>query len=708
MKVATLTMAALALHGAAAFHLCGQTRSSSSDNADWPAYGGSGEEIRYSKLAQITRANVSGLSVAWTFKTPGGTGATQTQPIVINGVLFSLTPTHKVIALEAGTGKQVWMFDSGLVGRGPNRGVVYWSEGNDRRIFSAVQSFVYALNADTGRPITAFGDNGRIDLRQDLGREPDKQSIVLTSPGVIYQDLLIVGGRTPESLPSPPGDIRAYDVRTGKMRWSFHTIPHPGEYGYRTWPKDAWTYTGSANNWPGMAVDAGRGIVYVPTGSAATDFYGADRIGNDLFADCLLALNARTGKRIWHFQFVHHDIWDRDPPSPPNLVTVTRNGKRIDAVSQTTKQGWVYLFDRVTGKPLFPMVTRSYPPSTVPGEIASKMQSLPTKPAPYSRQFLTEDLLSARTPEVHRWAISQFRNFRSEGQFIPFGITQQTVIFPGFDGGAEWGGAAFDPQTSLLYVNANDMAWTASLTKNKGKNSGRQIYLNNCGACHGENLAGAPPQIPSLVGVGSRRDPGQIATIIHQGAGRMPSFPNLSETEISGLIEYLTSGEDKELASKGPSPINQEYRFTGYHRFVDEGGYPAVAPPWGTLNAIDLSTGEYAWKIPLGEYPELVSQGVKNTGTENYGGPIVTAGGLVFIGATNYDRKFRAFDKETGKLLWEAELPKAGNATPITYEVNGRQYVVIYATGGYDRRPKAQMSAAHAPESAYVAFSLPN
>jgi quinoprotein glucose dehydrogenase len=667
---------------------------------DWPAYGGTPEQIRYSSLKQINRSNVSRLQVVWTYDTADGPGASQTQPIVVNGVLFGVTPRHKVVALDAATGKLLWRFDSGIAGRGPNRGVVYWAAGRDRRVFAAVESFIYALNASTGKAIPEFGAEGRIDLRENLGRDPQKQSVVLTSPGVVYKDLLIVGGRNPEALPSPPGDVRAYDVRTGKLRWSFHTIPHPGEYGYDAWPKDAWTYSGSANNWAGMAVDRNRGIVYVPTGSAASDFYGADRIGDNLFANTLLALNAETGARVWHFQAVKHDIWDRDFPSPPSLVTVKHDGKTVDAVAQTTKQGWVYLFDRTNGKPLFPIEYRQYPPSAVPEEVAAATQPLPVRPLPFARQFLSEDMLSNRTPEVHQWALERFRTLRSEGQFVPFGVGKETVIFPGFDGGAEWGGSAFDPETGLLFVNANEMPWTSSLAESQVGNSGRQVYLANCANCHADNMTGEPPQFPSLVNIGNKRSPQEISAVVRQGAGRMPGFPNLKPPEVAALVQYMLSGENKELEAGESAARTPKYRFTGYHKFLDPDGYPAVAPPWGTLNAINLNTGEYAWKIPLGEYPELSEKGMKDTGTENYGGPIVTAGGLVFIAATNFDRKFRAFDKLTGKLVWEALLPLAGNATPATYSAGGRQFVVIYATGGKGKRGDPSGGI-------YVAFALP-
>ena len=665
---------------------------------EWPVYGGGPEGLRHSTLKQINRGNVKQLTVAWSYDAQDGPGGLQTSPIIVGGVLYANTPKHRVIALDAGTGKLLWKFDSGLDLRGPNRGVTYWAEGDDRRIFAGAGSFVYALDARTGKAMAGFGREGRIDLREDLGREPGKQSIALTTPGVIYKDLLIVGGRTAESLPASPGDIRAYDVRSGKLRWSFHTIPHPGEFGYETWQKDAWKYIGSANNWAGMAVDQKRGIVYAPTGSAAADFYGANRLGDDLFANTLLALDANTGMRIWHFQAVKHDLWDRDFPSPPNLVTVRQNGRMVDAVAQTTKQGYVFLFDRTTGKPLFPVEARKYPASTVPGEVAAESQVLPTRPAPFARQVLTESMLTNRTPEAHAWAVEQFRKFISGGQFVPPSVGKDTVIFPGFDGGAEWGGSAFDPESGVLYVNSTEMAWTSALADSGSGMSGRQVYLTQCAVCHRDDRGGAPPQIPSLTDVASRRKAAEVSAVIRQGAGRMPGFPSLSRAAVEGLVQFVMSGEDKEMESTAPSPIDLKYRFTGYHKFVDPDGYPAIAPPWGTLNAINLNTGEYAWKIPLGEYPELAEKGMKDTGSENYGGPIVTAGGLVFIGATNFDKKLRAFDKDTGKLLWETTLPFAGNATPATYEVGGRQFVVIAAGGGKSRAPSGGM---------YVAFALP-
>jgi quinoprotein glucose dehydrogenase len=669
-------------------------------NQDWPVYGGSPEGTHYSGLSQINRANVKQLKLAWTYNT-GETGGLQTSPIIIDGILFGISPTQKIFALDASTGKLLWQFDSGIKGTQPDRGLAYWSHGKDKRILVGVMNFVYALDATTGKPISTFGKEGRVDLREGLGREPaSSQSVDLTSPPIIYKTLFIVGGRNPETLPSPPGDIRAFDVRTGELRWTFHTIPHPGEFGYDTWPSSAWKTSGSANNWSGMSLDTKRGILYVPTGSAAFDFYGGDRLGDNLFANCLLALDAETGKRLWHFQGVRHDLWDRDFPSHPVLLTVSRDGKSIDAVAQTSKQGFVFLFDRVTGASLFPLRSLPYPPSNMPGEVASPMQTLPTKPAAFSRQQLNESLLTNRTADSQQWALEKFRTFRNGGQFLPFTVGRDTVVFPGFDGGAEWGGPAVDPQTGIIYINANDLAWTGALAEGKDATGARALYLNQCSICHAENLAGSPPVFPSLIGITTRLDSKSIASTIKHGKGRMTGFPNLSDGDISGLLNYLATGESKEIESSAPPLPGMKYHLTGYKRFLDPDGYPAVAPPWGTLNAIDLNTGEYVWKIPFGEYPELAEKGMKNTGTENYGGPVVTAGGLLFIGATNFDKKFRAFDKSTGELLWETTLPFAANATPAVYQVNGRQLIVVAAGGGKD--PKSPSGGL------YIAFALPS
>ncbi len=772
-------------------------------SSDWPVYGGQKADDHYSSLIQINRSNVHDLRVAWTFDTEEKAAGLQASPLVVGRTLYAYTPTQKVIALDAATGKLLWTFDSGVEGTQPVRGLTWWTDGTENRLFAGAANFLYALDPRDGKPIPTFGENGRIDLRKNLRGDYKEQSIALTTPGIVYKDLIIVGGRNPETHPAPPGDIRAFDVHTGTLRWSFHTIPHPGEDGYDTWPKDAWLHAGAANNWAGMALDETRGILYAPTGSAVSDFYGGDRVGRDLFADSLLALDAATGKRLWSFQDVHHDIWDRDFPSPPSLLTVTSNGRRVDAVAQATKQGYLYLFDRVSGRPLFPIVEQPVPASTVPGEVSWPTQPKPLLPQPFARQLLTEQMLTTRTPEANRMAREKFKTFRSEGQFVPFSVDKQTIVFPGFDGGAEWGGSAIDPKSGVIYINANEMAWTGGLTENKsGEGPGQETYNNLCATCHGDHREGSPPAFPSLVGIDKRLSYAEIANTIHQGKGRMPSFPMVNDAMLPALIAYAEHGEEADSdpagdkqemvatntqtgaagvtdpagaqsyaahcaichgdqregippsfpalmgvgsrmpraqildrihqgkgrmpgfprlqgpeltallhylgvpeagvkPSRGEAGIGDEprYRFTGYRKFLDNDGYPAIAPPWGTLNAIDLNTGTYLWKIPFGAYPELAAKGKGDTGTENYGGPIVTAGGLVFIGATIFDRKMHAFDSHTGKLLWEATLPFAGHGTPATYMVDGKQYVVIAAGGGRDPKWPAG--------GAYVAFALP-
>src|SRR5215469_12336501 len=473
LKVAMLALAVMLtarFHAAmtpASSQAVGQPSDLFQKQQDWPMSGGSSENNQYSSLAQINRSNVSQLQVAWTFDTGEGGTWLETNPIVVDGMLYAYTNSLKVIALDAASGKLMWKFDSGIQGRQPSRALTYWTDGKEKRLFAGIMSFLYALDVKTGRPFNSFGKDGRIDLREGLGRSPvEEQGVWLTSPGIIFKDMIIVGGRNPESLPAPPGDIRAFDVRSGKLRWSFHTIPHPSEFGYDTWPKDAWTYSGGANNWAGMALDVKRGIVYAPTGSAAYDFYGANRVGDDLFANCLIALNAETGKRIWHFQGVKHDIWDRDFPAHPVLLTLSRGGREIDAVAQTTKQGFLFVFDRQNGQPLFPIEHHKFPGSDVPGEVAATEQPIPTRPEPYTPQQLTKNDLTNRTPQSHQWALRRFEQLRSEGQFVPFSIGKGTVVFPGLDGGSEWGGAAADPETGILYVNANEVALIVSLEEN--------------------------------------------------------------------------------------------------------------------------------------------------------------------------------------------------------------------------------------------------
>ena len=674
---------------------------------DWQIYSGGWDSIRYSALDQINRGNVHQLKVAWTYDSGDAFKGSEMQcnPIVVGDTLFGTTPRMRLIALDAATGKARWVFDPKKANQSVElsriRGVAHWGDGEAGRVFFTAHHSLYGIDATTGKLVTSFGNQGRVDLREGLGRDPSLVSLYVNAPGVVYRDLLILGSVVSESLPASPGDIRAYDVRTGELRWSFHTIPHPGEHGYDTWPKDAWKYTGGANDWSGMSLDVDRGIVFASTGSASFDFYGGDRVGDNLFANCVLALDAATGARLWHFQTVKHDLWDRDLPAPPNLVTLLRDGKLIDAVAQVTKSGHIFVFDRDTGEPLFPIEYRKAPTSDVPGEVTADMQPLPLKPPPIARQRFTEDMVTKRTPEAHRAVLERLRKVRNGGPFDPPSL-QGTVFFPGIDGGPEWGGAAFDPETGLLYVNSNEMAWITRLIElDEQRRTGRNLYLRYCANCHREDRTGAPPEFPSLVGVENRLTPTEIYTVVAVGQGRMPGFPTLGWDELPALVRYASTGEDTVLGSGGgpaTEQVNMPYFHDGYNRFLDPDGYPAVEPPWGTLNAINLDTGEIAWRIPLGEYPELVEQGIRNTGTENYGGPVVTAGGLVFIGATGPDQKFRALDKMTGELLWETTLPAGGNATPSVYEVDGRQFVVIACGGGKTGAPSG---------GSYVAFALP-
>ena len=678
-------------------------------NSDWAITGNDAGNSRHSLLTQITPDNVARLDVAWTYHTgegagaPGGGAQMQATPIVVNGVLFATSGAGKAFAVRADNGVELWKFDP-YAGRSPeggvNRGVVYWQSGAEKRVLFGAGSRLYALDATTGTPMPGFGTNGWVDLAKGLGRDGERQSVVATSPGVIYGDLLIQGSRVGEGDGAAPGHVRAFDVRTGVVRWVFHTIPQPGEAGYDTWPPDAWRTAGGANSWAGMAVDVSRGLVFIPTGSATPDFYGVNRIGANLFANSLLALDAATGRRVWHFQTVHHDLFDRDLPAAPNLLTVVRDGRRIDAVAQIAKSGHVFLFDRTNGAPLFTIEERPVPASDIPGEQAWPTQPVPVKPAPFTRQQFHESDLTELTSDAHASALARFRTLRSDGAFTP-GSLAGTIVLPGFDGGGEWGGAAIDREGGVIYVNANDVPSILALVpvpRAVRVSSGASVYATSCAACHGADRRGDGNRTPSIVDVGNRRTTAQVREIIDRGRGFMPAFGSLPAASRDAVTAYVmgqsvTPASPSAAVTVGPvSP----YRLNGYERWQDVNGYPAIKPPWGTLNAIDLNTGEYLWRIPLGEFAELAARGLPTTGSEQYGGPIVTAAGIVFIAATR-DGKFRAFDKRTGALLWETTLPAAGYATPSTYMAGGRQYVVIAAGGGKLGTPSGD---------SYVAFAL--
>lgn len=654
---------------------------------EWSDYLGGPGRNHYSTLSQITPENVSKLKVAWTYSAKDS-GQMQMSPLIKDGVLYGVTADLKAIALNAKTGEELWAFgDPYKQWHSTSRGVSYWSKGNDKRILFTVGPNLYALNAETGKPIPTFGNKGMVDLHTGLPESAQKKFVISNTPGTVFKDLIIMPLRLSEGADAAPGDIRAFNIITGELEWTFHTIPYPGEPGYETWEdKNAYknTNVGAANNWAGMAVDPKAGIVFVPTGSASPDFYGGNRKGSNLYANCLLALNANTGEKIWHYQMVHHDVLDRDAPAPPNLITVERNGKKIEAVAQVTKQGYVFVFERATGKPLFDIVEEEVPASTLEGEETWKTQPRPVLPKPFVRlsHELTENDINPYSKDKDS-LLEIFR--KADKRFWAPPSTEPVLYFPGYDGGAEWGGAGADPEDGIIYVNSNETPWILTVEKNDTTGSvsqGKSLFLTHCAVCHNKDLSGNPQSgYPSLVNIAGKMHEDIISALISSGKGRMVGFPQLTNNEKHAIIEFIKGDDKKEIVSEGtPSVAPDPYRHGGYHKFLDSEGLPGISPPWGTLNAIDLNSGEYLWSVPFGDTPSLKAQGHPATGTENYGGPVVTENGLLFIGATK-DGYFRAFNKHTGELLWETELPAAAFATPATYQVDGKQYVVI-ACGG--------------------------
>ncbi|RAI95312.1 outer membrane protein assembly factor BamB family protein [Algoriphagus yeomjeoni] len=686
-----------------------QSNNTEVDYTDWSHYGGPADGSRYSSLTQITKENVSQLQVAWTYNTGDATERSQIQcqPIVVNGLLYGSTPTLNVFAVNAETGAEVWRFDPfQILGgenswAGTNRGVSYWEDGDDKRILFGAGNWLMAVDAETGEPIPSFGDQGKVDLRKGLDTEREDFLIVANAPGVVYGDLLIIGMRLSEGLDAAPGHIRAYNIRTGKREWIFHTIPQEGEFGYDTWDSKSIKQIGGANNWAGMTLDQERGIVFVPTGSATYDFWGGYRKGDNLFANSLIALNAKTGERIWHFQAVHHDVWDRDFPANPNLIRIQKDGTWIDAVAQISKQGMTYVFDRETGEPIWPIPETATTQSVMPGEFTSPTQPIPTFPEPFMNMVFDESSILNLKPEWEADIRSQLEGAIYGDTWAPPHPEKPIVLFPGMDGGGEWGGASFDPTTQTLYVNANQIPWVIGMTPNADfENIGKSVYTNFCGNCHGLDRKGNPPAIPSLLELKEKYTYDSLALLLQKGRGAMPSFAHISDENRKVLLQYLLDKApaegDKQEMEGVQSQLFPRYYMDGYKKLVTKEGLYGSNPPWGLLTAIDMSTGKKKWQVPLGEIDSLSAQGFAPTGTENYGGPVVTAGGVLFIAATK-DEKIRAFDKETGEILWEAKLPASGHATPAVYEMNGKQFLVIACGGG-----KGTKSG-----DAYLAFSLP-
>lgn len=676
-------------------------------DTDWVEYNGGADKNHFSALTQINTENVTSLKPVWEYASGGAdtiknTTQMQCNPIIIKGVLYGVSAGSQAFALEAATGRQVWktrLNDDTF--NMTSRGVTYWTDGKDARIFFAYGALMYALNAKDGQPIATFGNNGKINLKEGITRPGADEYVVGNTPPTIFKNILIVGTRVSESASALLGDVRAYDVKTGKRIWAFHTIPRPGEYGYNTWEKQNYQNTGGANSWMGMAIDRQRGVVYVPTGSAAFDFYGGNRKGDNLFANCLIALDATTGKRLWHFQTVHHDIWDRDIPAPPNLFTITQNGKKIDVVSVVSKQGFTFVFNRATGNPVFPIEERPFPASDIPGEKAALTQPIPLLPEPFTRQSFTIDDVNPFASDREE-IIEILKKSRTGSPFIPLG-RERTLFFPGSDGGAQWGGAAVD-ENSIMYIPAKENPVFSSLVDAPNYNAtkvsvtGKQLYQTYCASCHGADREGNHDgTIPGLLNITAKYNNAAIVQIMAKGRGMMPALTHIKTQDKQAIIDFL-GGKNTSTQTNTKSNLSTvAYTHTGYNRWYDTNGYPVSTPPWGTLTAIDMNTGKRQWQVPLGEYPELTAKGILPTGTDNYGGAAVTAGGLLFIAASK-DEQFRAFDRKTGKILWQVKLPAAGYASPSVYAIDGKQYIVIACGGGKLRSKSGDR---------YIAFALP-
>jgi quinoprotein glucose dehydrogenase len=703
---------------------CGNGKADQYKN--WKAYRGDDGITAYSGLHQVNTENVSQLGVAWSYRTHDniGNSSIQCNPLIVDGVLYGVSPRQKTFALDAKTGKQLWLFDpykGDTISSGVTRGLTWYEKEDDRRVFVCVRHRIFSLDAKTGEPFKNFGDSGYVDLRKGLrdDAEIEKYSIQNTSPGVIYNDMIIVGSSMGETYTDLPGNIRAYDVNTGELKWLFNTIPRPGEFGYDTWPAENYKSAAGCNAWSGLSIDRKRGMLFAATGSPGFDFHGGNRKGANLFANSVIALDAATGKYKWHFQVSHHDLWDYDLPSPPILVTINKDGRPVDAVVQLSKQGWIMVFDRDTGKPLFPIEERAVTKSRMADEHSFPTQPFPLKPAPLARQHFDTTMVTDISKASHDYIINEISKY-SYGDIYHPQHTDGIVQVPGFRGGGEWSGGAFDPTSNIIYIGANDIPNVVQLVELKPEDeneiyklpvlkAGEMVFQKNCSPCHGTDRKGIDP-FPSLLNIAGKMKAQQAFEIIEKGRDKMPSFINLSLPQREAVVAYLFNQRNKKLSrpqkeqqkQKGGDTVSsnfKQYKIKGYTQLKDHFGYPGIKPPWGTLNAVNLNTGEYVWKRTLGQYPELINKGIPETGTQLFGGGVVTAGGLIFIAASR-DEKFRAIDKTNGKVLWEFQLPVGGYATPATYEVDGKQYVVIAAGGGGLQATKTG--------DYYFAFSLPD
>lgn len=669
----------------------------------WHDYLGSPDSAQYSALTQINKSNVDKLQMKWFYPADSNTAEFGFNPLIVDNVIYLLGKDSALTALDVVTGREIWVHavNTTLIA---TRGISYWQseDGSDRRILFQADNYLQELDARTGKTVSSFGENGKVDLRNGLGRDPKTVNLIQSfSPGRIFENLILLGSATGEEYGAPPGDVRAFNVITGKMVWIFHTIPHPGEMGYETWPSDAWRRVGGVNTWGDITVDDQRGIVYFPLGAPTYDFYGADRIGANLFADCLLALDARTGKYLWHFQFVHHDLWDYDATAAPKLLTVRRNGKLVDVVAQPTKQGFLFVFDRVTGRPIWPIEERPVPQTDMKGEQSSPTQPFPTAPPPFARQKFTPDDIDpyiADPVERAKWRDTLLSS-RNEGLFTPPGL-RNTIQMPGNSGGANWGAGAIDPTNGTLYVESKDAPTMLKLERTPPaldldkmgtiEQQGHVVYFQNCQVCHGPERQGQKPAIPALVGVVDRIGEERIREILRVGAPPMPSFNSLSPKEVNALLAFLArpgAGAVSQerlawLATESPyaqsaQSTSAERYWSGYGYMNSTEGLPAIGPPWSTITAYDLNAGTIKWQVPLGGVTELEAKGINNTGSIwPRGGMVVTAGGLIFVG-TKSDKTLRAFDKDTGAVLWEKVMPAKLDGVPSVFEVDGREYLVV-------------------------------
>ncbi len=684
-------------------------------SANWSRYSADAHGTKFADLDQVTPENVDQLQLAWIWEADDMRESPKTtiecNPIIIDSMMYLTSPGLKVIALHAATGVEIWRFDpyAGKPASGVNRGVTYWSEGEDERIFYVAGSLLYALDARTGDLKVEFGAEGKVDLYEGLDRDVRSLWVTAATPGIVFEDLLILGSTLGEGpSAAAPGHIRAFDARTGKRRWIFHTIPHPGEEGYETWSPNSWTKSGGANAWGGFTLDEERGIVFCGTGSATYDHWGGDRLGSNLFANCILALDARSGEKIWHYQAVHHDIWDYDIPCPPNLVQIERDGDLIDAVAQPTKMGHLFVLNRLTGEPLFPIEEKSVPSSEIPGEESWPTQPFPIPDLRYAQQRFTSEEATDLTPEASAAVRARLDSMDTGTIFLPPSI-RGAVTLPQFNGGTDWGGAAYHPETRTLFVNASNEAEWISMEEAlipeeiMQYDFGWELYSAVCATCHGYRQA-RTPGAPSLSALREISDKGRehLLTILKGGKGMMPKFETLTLDEREAVVSYLREeGKEKILqVDQLEVSFSEEipYYATGHNEFKDPEGFPVNKRPWGTLTAIDLDAGKMIWQVPLGTYPTLEARGEPPTGTFNMGGPAATSGGLIFIGGS-MDERFHAYDQRDGQLLWEYQLEAGAYSTPAIYSVSGKQYVVVAGGGGGKPGTK--------PGNKYYCFSLP-